>query len=276
MIASFKYISSNSPVHRLDPRTKIVMLLCAAFTAAALRDLRALLVLLGAAIVYYALARLPWRATRTAWMFFLFFIVVVVGVNMLIAGSGSGGEDTSVVLARLPLGITITWQNVIEALSIMCRMLVGAFMAIPITFTIPPTRFGVAFRGLGLNDRIAFAVDLAIRLVPTYAADFRSTIDAQRARGFEVDRLRGGIFERVRRLAPLTVPVTMTAIMSGEDITNALDMRGFGLRPRTWLHARPLRLVDWALIVLSLGVLLAGVAWRAVGGGALWVPPYPW
>jgi hypothetical protein len=76
--------------------------------------------------------------------------------------------------------------------------------------------------------------------------------------------------------APLTVPVTMTAIMSGEDSTNALDMRGFGLRPRTWLHARPLRPVDWALIVLSLGLLLAGLAWRAVGGGALWVPPYPW
>lgn len=274
MIATFQYIKSDSPVHRLDPRTKIVMLLCAAFTAAALRDLRALAALLALAMVYYALARLPWRATRTAWMFFLFFIVVVVGVNTLIAGSGTLTDD-SVVLLRLPLGIAITWQNVIEALAIMCRMLVGAFMAIPITFTIPPTRFGVAFRGLGLNDRIAFAVDLAIRLVPTYAADFRSTIDAQRARGFEVDKLRGGILERLRRLAPLTVPVTMTAIMSGEDITNALDMRGFGLRPRTWLHARPLGPVDWALIVFSVGVLVAGLAWRAVGGGALWVPPFP-
>lgn len=274
MIATFQYIASDSPVHRLDPRTKIIMLLCAAFTAAALRDLRALAALLALAIVYYSLARLPWRATRTAWTFFLFFIVVVVSVNTLIAGSG-GRSDDSVVLLQLPLGIRITWQNVIEALSIMCRMLVGAFMAIPITFTIPPTRFGVAFRGLGLNDRIAFAVDLAIRLVPTYAADFRSTIDAQRARGFEVDKLRGGIFERLRRLAPLTVPVTMTAIMSGEDITNALDMRGFGLRPRTWLHARPLGLVDWALIVFSVGVLVAGVAWRAVGGGALWLPPFP-
>jgi energy-coupling factor transport system permease protein len=274
MIASFKYISVDSPVHRLDPRTKIVMLLCAVFTAAALRDLRALLALLALAIVYYALARLPWRATRTAWMFFLFFIVVVVGFNTLIAGAG-GASGSTVELVRLPLGIVITWESVIEALSIVCRMLVGAFMAIPITFTIPPTRFGVAFRGLGLNDRIAFAIDLAIRLVPTYAADFRSTIDAQRARGFEVDKLRGGIFERIRRLAPLTVPVTMTAIMSGEDITNALDMRGFGLRPRTWLHARPLGPTDWILIVFSLGVLLAGVAWRALGGGTLWVPPYP-
>jgi energy-coupling factor transport system permease protein len=154
-------------------------------------------------------------------------------------------------------------------------MLTGAFMAIPITFTIPPTRFGVAFRGLGLGDRIAFAVDLAIRLVPTYAEDFRSTMDAQRARGFELDVLRGGFIERIRRLAPLAVPVTMNAIMSGEDITDALDMRGFGLKPRTWLHARPLAPVDRLLIGFGLALFFGGIAWRIFGGGQLWVPPYP-
>jgi energy-coupling factor transport system permease protein len=274
MIASFKYLDKSTPIHRLDPRTKIVLLLCAAFTAASLRDLRALLTLLALTIVYYALARLPWKETRTAWRVFLFFIVVVVGFNTLIAGSGVPDQDT-VVLVRLPLGIQITWQNVIEALGIITRMLVGAFMAIPITFTIPPTRFGVAFRGMGLNDKIAFAIDLAIRLVPTYAADFRSTIDAQRARGYEVDALRGGFVARVRRLAPLAVPVTMNAIMSGEDITNALDMRGFGLRPRTWIHARRLSLADRVLIIFGLGLLLGGIAWRIAGGGQLWVPPFP-
>jgi energy-coupling factor transport system permease protein len=59
---------------------------------------------------------------------------------------------------------------------------------------------------MGLDDRIAFAVDLAIRLVPTYAENFRSTIDAQRARGFELDRVRDGLVARVSRLAPLAVP----------------------------------------------------------------------
>lgn len=274
MIASFKYIDKSSPIHALDPRTKLVLLLCAAFTAASLPDLRALLLLLGLAITYYSLARLPWSATRTAWRFFLFFIVILVGFNTLIAGTGGASTD-NVVLLRLPLGIVVSWSDLIDAMTIICRMLTGAFMALPFTFTIPPTRFGVAFRGLGLSDRIAFAVDLAIRLVPTYAADYRSTLDAQRARGYELDRLRGGIFERLRRLAPLVVPVTMNAIMSGEDITDALDMRGFGLRPRTWLHARPLRIADWILIFFGVALLLGGIIWRFVNGGALWVPPYP-
>ena len=274
MIATFKYLDQPTPIHRLDPRTKIVMLLCTAFTAATVRDLRALLVLLALSAIYYALARLPWRETSVAWKFIFFFIFVLVGINTLILGTNTAATGARVLL-RLPLGIAITWENLIETFGIVCRMLSGAFMAIPITFTIPPTRFGVAFRGLGLNDRIAFAVDLAIRLVPTYAADFRTTIDAQRARGFEIDKLKGGLFERVRKLAPLAVPVTMNAILSGEDIANALDMRGFGLNPRTWLHARPPRPIDWALIALWLGLLIGSVAWRFAGGGGLWVPAYP-
>ncbi len=273
MIATFKYVDKSTPIHRLDPRTKFVLLLAAAFTAASLRDLRALLGLLALAVVYYALARLSWRDTRTAWRFFLFFIVIIVGFNTVIAGAG--GAEGGPVLLRLPFGIAITWPNVIASLGVMCRMLIGAFMAIPITFTIRPTRFGVAFRGMGLSDRIAFAVDLAIRLVPTYAQDFRSTLDAQRARGYEVDRVRGGIIERVRRLAPLAVPVTMNALMSGEDIADALDMRGFGLRPRTWLHTRRLRVVDWMLMFVALAMLIAGFTWRFATGGELWVPPYP-
>ena len=274
MIASFKYVDKSTPIHRLDPRTKIVLLLAAAFTAASLRDLRALLALLVMAMVYYALAQLPWRDTRHAWRFFLFFILVVVGFNTLIAGAG-GNEAGGVVLLDLPLGIVITWAKLIEALAVMCRMLVGAFLAIPVTFTIRATQFGVAFRGMGLGDRFAFAVDLAMRLVPTYGQDFRNTIDAQRARGFEMDKLRGGGVGRIRRLAPLVVPVTMHAILSGEDITDALDMRGFGLRPRTWLHARRLRPVDWLLILFALILFLGGITWRIAGGGELWVPSYP-
>lgn len=274
MIASFKYLDTNTPIHRLDPRTKIVLTLCTAFTAATVRDLRALALLLGLALLYYALARLPWRETRGAWRFIFVFIFVLVGFNTLILGS-AGNQPGALVLLRLPLGIRITWPNVIEAAGIICRMLAGALMALPLTFTIPPTRFGVAFRRMGLPDSIAFAIDLAIRLVPTYAENFRSTIDAQRARGFEFDKLKGGFAERVRRLAPLAVPVTMTAIVSGEDITNALDMRGFGLRPRTWLHARRLRPIDWLLIGFGLALLVGSLAWRFAGGGQLWVPPLP-
>jgi len=273
VIVHFTYIPGVSPIHRLDPRTKLILLLCSAFTAASLQDLRVLLVLLALAAFYYSLARLPWRATRAAWSFFLFFIVFLVGSNTLLMGTGTL-QTGDLVLVRLGW-MKISWHGVISALCIVCRMLIGAFLAIPITFTIPPTRFGAAFRGMGFSDQISVAMDLAIRLIPTYARDFQQTMDAQRARGFELDALKGGLLGRLRRLAPLVVPVTMNAILSGEDITNALDMRGFGTRPRTWIHARSLQVTDRLLIILALCLLVGGVAWRFTGGGQLWMPSCP-
>ncbi len=99
-------------------------------------------------------------------------------------------------------------------------------------------------------------------------------IDAQRARGFELDAFVVDVVARVRRLAPLAVPVTMTAIMSGEDITDALDMRGFGLRPRTWLHERrmPSDRLDscwFRTDPVRRGDRLAHRRWRSAVGTAL-------
>jgi energy-coupling factor transport system permease protein len=275
MIANFVYIDKPTIIHRLDPRTKILLVLCVAFTAGSLRDIRALTALLILSFIYYSLARLPWHATKRAWTFILFFIVIMVGINSLFLGTGTVGEDTTPVLLSLPIGITITWSMLIQSIGVMFRMLSSVLVALPFTFTIKPTDFGVAFRGLGLPDKVAFSIDLAIRLVPTYAADFQSTIDAQRARGFEVDKVKGGFINRLRKVAPLVIPVTMNAMLSGEDITNALDMRGFGRKPRTWIRRTKLKPIDIALISFGVILLLSGIIWGLLGGNQPWTPPYP-
>ncbi len=69
MIANFSYVEKSSFIHRLDPRTKIILLLVAAFTAASLRDLRGLSVLLVLAVTYYSLARFRGARRKRAWNF---------------------------------------------------------------------------------------------------------------------------------------------------------------------------------------------------------------
>src|SRR5207247_1916577 len=66
-----------------------------------------------------------------------------------------------------------------------------ALFALIIAYTINPGQMGIAMKGMGLPDRFAYAIDLSFRFLPTVARDFGATIDAQRARGFEVDKLRG-------------------------------------------------------------------------------------
>jgi energy-coupling factor transport system permease protein len=129
---------------------------------------------------------------------------------------------------------------------------------------------------MGLPDKAAQTIDLAFRFVPTLGRDFALTMDAQRARGYELEQLRVGPIERLRRLAPLIVPVVMSAIVSGEDVVDAMDLRAFGTRPRTWLRAGWLRFrpADYALLGLGVALMVGFVAISLMGYGDFWVPEF--
>src|SRR3990172_6204326 len=146
-------------------------------------------------------------------------------------------------------------------------------MTILIPYSLNPALYGVTFKGLGLPDKIAYAMDLTMRFVPTFGRDFQLTMDAQRARGYELDKIRGGRLAQVRKLGPLLVPGTIHAIIGSEDITDAMDLRAFGVGPRTWLDELIYRrrdvLLRWAGLILLLASLLVTI----LGVGELWVPP---
>lgn len=118
-------------------------------------------------------------------------------------------------------------------------------------------------------------MELAFRYVPTLAREFSTTFDAQRARGYEIDRVKGGLIKQITRIAPLIVPVTMNSILTGEDVTNAMDLRCFGQGRRTWLNKLTFHWQDYALIVFSIFLLAGGVLTNvAFHLGGFWVPPF--
>jgi energy-coupling factor transport system permease protein len=92
-------------------------------------------------------------------------------------------------------------------------------------------------------------MDLTMRFIPTFGRDFSLTMDAQKARGYEIEKLGGGLFAQVKKLAPLIVPVTIHAIAGSEDIIDAMDLRAFGVGPRTWLEKLTYRHRDRILII---------------------------
>ncbi|MGE5140102.1 MAG: hypothetical protein ACM3JD_11615, partial [Rudaea sp.] len=94
------------------------------------------------------------------------------------------------------------------------------------------------------------------------------------ARGYELERIGGGVGQQIRNLAPLIVPVTLRAILSGEEVVDAMDLRAFGSGKRTWYHMLRYSSLDKALIVVSMLVLLASVVIAHLGYGSLWVPDF--
>jgi energy-coupling factor transport system permease protein len=115
-------------------------------------------------------------------------------------------------------------------------------------------------------------MDLTMRFIPALGRDFSLTMDAQKARGYEIEKLDGGLFEQVRKLAPLVVPVTIHAIMGSEDIIDAMDLRAFGIGPRTWLEKIDRKAHDHALIIAGVMILILSIALSIFGLGKFWIP----
>jgi len=168
--------------------------------------------------------------------------------------------------------ITFSIEKIFFAIAQMVRILSISLLAIALPYTIDPSLYGVTFRGLGLPDKFAYAMDLAFRLVPTLGRDFSITYDAQRARGYELEKIKGGPLEQIRRIAPLLVPVVIQAIVGGEEVIDAMDLRAFGVGKRSWLPQVTYRTKDIALIIFSVLIFVASTTLSVMGYGNFWVP----
>lgn len=268
MLITFAYIERNSAIHRLDPRVKLVLLF--AFSFSMYQTINLWVVLLGLIIsaFYYSQAHLKWAETKRAWHLLITLIAVLVGANYILSG---GNVVPTVdlahqhVLYNLPflgfkprppyIGVTplpLSIENITFMLTQAMRNTSIALLAVPISYTTNPGHLGIAFNGLGVSDKISYAIDLSLRFLPTLAREFSVTLDAQRARGFEIDKLRGGIFSKVARLAPMIVPVVIGSIVGAEDIISAMELRCFGIGKRSWLTELRARPIDRIIITLSL------------------------
>ena len=286
MLVTWRYRKRGSILETFDPRARWYFSFLILFSIVFFWDIRILLGFLTLILFQYYLSNLTWKETRRAWIFILFFIVVIVGLNALISGRAGPpsvleGTHTywtgslKVPLVGWTIRINLTMEKVFFAITQIVRMLSMALLFMIIPFTIDPRTYGITFSGMGLPDRIAFTMDLSFRFVPTLARDFVTTLDAQKARGFEVEKLEGGVLAQMRKLAPLVVPVTMGAIVSGEDIANAMDLRCFGLRKRTWVDALHYRTCDYILIGASVTIFVVSFFVKVVlGFGAFWMPDW--
>jgi energy-coupling factor transport system permease protein len=286
MLVTWKYHKRNSWLEKLDPRTRWISSFLVLFAMTFFWDIRFLLFFFVLVLVQYRISKLTWKETRRAWLFILFFIVVIVGINALISGRAGPSQviygthtyfmkTWHLPLTNWPITIDLTLEKLWFTITQMIRMLSMAILFFIIPFTIDPRTYGITFSGMGIPDRFAFSMDLAFRFVPSLARDFSVTLDAQRARGYEVERVEGGVIKQIQRIAPLVVPVTMNAILGGEDITNAMDLRCFGLKKRTWVQALTYQRLDKVVMGISAGIFIASALIKPIFGvGAFWIPAW--
>jgi energy-coupling factor transport system permease protein len=274
MLATWSYKERDTLIQRLDPRTRVIVMLALMFATVLVWDLRLALIPFALTIAELFLARLSWRELRRFVLFVIVFITFITLLTLLTGRGGTGVYTTEHVIWQgrlLGLPIVISAERLAFAASQMVRLLTMALLGVILLLTIHPASYGVTFRRLGLPDNVACALDLAVRFVPSLASDFTTTLDAQRARGYELERA-GGLLKAIRNLAPLIVPITIGAIIKGVGVIDGMNLHAFGTGPRTWLQQLRYGWRDYLVIVVSVGLLLGAIALRLAGMGGLWVP----
>jgi energy-coupling factor transport system permease protein len=282
MLVAWKYRKrENSFIQSFDPRAWLIFYACYLVGLVTFWDVRYLLPFFAVALFVLFTSGVKWHEIRRAFLFIVGFVFFFAILTFL---TGRGGvehyaEEHLIRQFKAPFSLfgwvptlDITIERIFYAISQFVKVGSLAIMTILIPYSLDPRLYGITFKGLGLSDKFAYAMDLTMRFIPTFARDFQLTVDAQRARGYELEKLSGGLVEQVRKMGPIFVPVIIHAIIGSEDIIDAMDLRAFGIGPRTWIDVLERKRRDRILIRIGVIVLIASLALGVWGFGTFWVP----
>lgn len=282
MLVAWRYRKrENSFIQSFDPRAWVIFYACYLFSTLSFWDARFLLPFFVIAFFVLFTSGVKWNEMRRAFLFIVGFVFFFAVLTFL---TGRGGTEvykqehlirefraSFSILGWTP-ALKVTVERAFFAVAQLLRVSSVAVMTILIPYSLNPALYGITFKGVGLPDKFAYAMDLTMRFIPTFGRDFQLTMDAQRARGYELEKISGGVIQQVRKLGPIFVPVTIHAIISSEDIIDAMDLRAFGVGPRTWLDVLTYQMRDRILIVVGILILVASITLGLMGYGSFWVP----
>ena len=259
-----QYFPGNSPVHRLDPRTKLVVLvvyIVALFLAVNWISYAVMFLFLATCI---AVSRIPLKALVHG-MKPLVFILVFTGILNVFFTPGE------TVLVSF-WGINITSEGIIRAVFMMLRILMlitGTFL---LTYTTSPISLTDGLESL-LGPlkvikvpvhELSMMMCIALRFIPTLIEETDKIMCAQKARGADFES--GSLISRVKALVPILVPLFISAFRRADELATAMECRCYhGGDGRTKMKLLRYRLLDFETYGIALLVLAAVIVLRSFG-----------
>lgn len=251
----FLYLDRDTWVHRLDPRTKMFLLIGAFVLAFLFVNPLFGLVVLAIVLAFGAAAKSLVNLKR------IWFILLMIAVMTVILWTLFGSGET-------PLFLFVEREALLYGVGAALRidiMIVAGMIFLSATRN---EEIATGLVKLGIPYRFAFAVSTALRLVPTIAATGSTIGQAQRSRGLDLES--GNIIQRVRKNTPLLIPVFVSTIRSTNVFSMALESKGFGASPeRTYFLKIEMTRSDALVLVSFAALLAAALALRFAGFGGV-------
>lgn len=256
-----QYIAADSPVARLDARTRVVgftlLLLAITFTP----HLAGLLIALGAILILVALLRLPFKFVLRSLLTPLPFLLVLAVLQLLFYRAAAS-PTLLFSIWKLPITLQAVWS----AVSLLVRfttmiLLINAASAsvstsegIQATSSLlsPLTKIGFP------SHVIVMVIQVTLHYFPLLAISAENIAKAQASRGAAIGRGRGNVFQRAMQVIPLIVPLFTSSLRKAENLALAMEARAYGaFKERTSMVVFKFHWYDWVALAITLGLGIA-------------------
>ncbi|WP_066058489.1 energy-coupling factor transporter transmembrane component T family protein [Robertmurraya korlensis] len=253
-----RYIPADSVLHRMDPRSKLVLIflfVCVVFLANNSLTYGTLLVY---TIIMLSLSKISIRFIMSGLKPVLWLVVFTLFLHLFLTKEGT-------LLFQLGW-IEVYEEGVKQGLFISLRFFLLILMTSLLTLTTTPIEITDGLEELlGPLKKVKFPVhelalmmSISLRFIPTLMQETDKIMKAQSARG--VDFTGGPVKDRVKAIIPLLIPLFISSFKRAEELAIAMEARGYrGGEGRT-----KYRQLNWGIrdtsMLLALGLVTALLA----------------
>lgn len=251
-----QYFPGNTVVHRLDPRTKLLLVIVYIVALFLCKWFFSYAVVLIFLITAIALSRIRLKALFKGLKPLLIIIVFTAVINLLYS---DGRTLVEFWIFR------ITYEGLLNAFFLILRIMMLVMGTFLLTYTTSPIALTDGLESL-LSPlklvrfpvhELAMMMSIALRFIPTLIEETDKIISAQKARGADFET--GNIFRRAKALVPILVPLFVSAFRRADELATAMECRCYhGGKGRTKMKQLHYRANDVFALVFG-GILLAGI-----------------
>ncbi len=260
-----QYFPTNSFIHKLDSRVKIVMtvlIIVSIFIAANIYVLCGLALLIFSAMLVSKIKLSTYfKMLKSIWL-----VILLTSVLNLFYIKGDKPLFDFWIIEIYTEGIA---QAVFIALRICLLIIISSLL----TYTTSPTDLTDAIERLlsplkyiGLGEGVhilAMMTSIALRFIPTLIEETDKIMSAQKARGAMLDS--GNLISRVKAMLPILIPLLVSATRRAYDLAEAMECRCYhGGNGRTKLRQVKMKFSDYIALFAGLLILLLIILGRVL------------
>ncbi len=256
-----QYFPGDTIVHRLDARTKLILVVLYIVALFQSNGWVSYIAVLLATAACMALSQIKPATIFKGLKPMLFIIALTAALNMFYT------QGTPIIP-----GWIITWEGIARSVKMILRialLITGTFL---LTYTTSPIALTDGLELL-LNPlkkikvpvhEMTMMMSMALRFIPTLIEETDKIMSAQKARGADFET--GSLIQRAKALLPVLVPLFVSAFRRADELAVAMESRCYhGGEGRTSMKQPKMLRRDWAALIIGVAFLAAMIIMKKFG-----------